>query len=136
MSYENPWVYKAKIFDSDEIGDNYGFVYLITNTKTGKLYIGKKFFYSMKTKQVNKKKKRFKIESDWKNYYGSNEELKKDVEQLGKDKFLRQILHVCKTKGTCNYYEAKEQFERNVLTEDNYYNNWIQCKVQRTHIKH
>jgi len=90
----------------------------------------------MKTKQVNKKKKRFKIESDWKNYYGSNEELKKDVEQLGKDKFLRQILYLCKSKGTCNYYEAKEQFERNVLISENYYNNWIQCKIQRTHIKH
>lgn len=78
MSYENPWIYRAKIFESDEIDDNYGFVYLITNTTNGKLYVGKKFFYSMKTKQVNKKKKRFKIESDWKNYYGSNEELKKE----------------------------------------------------------
>lgn len=136
LTYKNPWVYKAKIFDSDDIGDNYGFVYIITCNTTGKLYIGKKFFYSMKTKQVNKKKKRYKVESDWKEYYGSNEELKKDVERLGKENFLRQIIHVCKTKGTCNYYEAKEQFERDVLLNENYYNSWIQVKVQKSHIKH
>ena len=30
MSYENPWTYNGNLFDSGDIGDNYGFIYRIT----------------------------------------------------------------------------------------------------------
>ena len=116
------------------IGDNYGFVYIITNTSNNKKYIGKKFFYSTKTKQVNKKRKRIKVSSDWKTYYGSNAELQNDVKLLGEEVFTREIIHLCKSKGVCGYLEAKEQFIRNVLETDDYYNTWIMVRVRQSHI--
>ena len=128
------WTYKNKEFNDP--GDNYGFVYIITNTTNDKKYIGKKFFWSIKRKTVNKKKRRIKVESDWKNYWSSSEEVKKDVKELGKDKFTREIIHLCKSKGVANYLEAKEQFLRTVLEDDEkWYNGIINCRVNKTHIK-
>lgn len=113
----------------------YGYVYLITNTITGRKYIGKKLFWFRKTKVVKGKKKRLKVESDWRDYWSSSEEVKKDVDALGADKFIREILHICPNKGSCNYLEAREQMDRRVLETDSYYNGQIQCRVHRTHIK-
>ena len=129
------WVYNKEIFTEDNIGDNYGFVYIITNLSNNKKYIGKKFFYSSKTKQVKGKKKKVKVFSDWENYYGSNSELKNDVETLGKELFSREIIHLCKSKGAAGYLEAKEQFNRNVLESDDYYNTWIMVRVRKSHLK-
>ena len=129
------WQYNKQDFTEDLIGDNYGFVYQITNLTNGKKYIGKKLFYFSKTKQVKGKKKRYKAPSDWKTYYGSNDKLNKDVESLGADMFLREILHLCQSKGECGYLEAKEQFVRGVIESDDYYNTWIMCRVRDTHIK-
>ena len=129
------WKYKSKTFTEDMIGDNYGFVYIITNLATNKKYIGKKFFYSSKTKQVKGKKKKFKVFSDWESYYGSNGELQNDVNELGKQCFTREIIHLCKSKGVCGYLEAKEQFIRNVLETDDYYNTWIMVRVRQSHLK-
>ena len=113
----------------------YGYVYLITNTITGRKYIGKKLCWFRKTKVVKGKKKRLKVESDWRDYWSSSEEVKKDVDALGADKFIREILHICPNKGSCNYLEAREQMDRRVLETENYYNGQIQCRVHRTHIK-
>lgn len=113
----------------------YGFVYLITCLKTGKLYVGKKLFWSQKTKTVKGKKKRTKVESDWKDYYGSNKVLAEEVQTNGVENYKREILHLCKTKGECNYLEAYEQFTRKCLIGDSYYNEWIMVKVHRSHIK-
>jgi len=113
----------------------YGYVYLITNTVTGRKYIGKKLFWFRRTKQVKGKKKRIKVESDWRDYWSSSDEVKKDVETFGPDKFIREILHICPNKGSCNYLEAREQMDRRVLETDGYYNGQIQCRVHRTHIK-
>jgi hypothetical protein len=129
------WVYKDSDFTEDMIGDSYGFVYCITNQTNGKNYIGKKFFYSMRTKQIKGKKKKYKANSDWQTYYGSNDILKQDVLSLGKDNFFREILHLCRSKGECGYLEAKEQFIRCVMETDNYYNNWIMCRIRKSHIK-
>ena len=129
------WIFEQKEFTEDLIADNYGFVYRITNNFTGKMYIGKKFFYSSKTKQVKGKKKRIKVSSDWQTYYGSNEELKKDVIIHGQEAFVREILHLCKSKGECGYLEAKEQFVNGVLESDDYYNTWIMVRVRKSHIK-
>ena len=115
---------------------SYGFVYRITNTESGREYIGKKLFYSMKQRQVKGKKKKFKAESDWQDYYGSNDEILKDIELIGKDKFTRNILKMCKNKGECSYYEAKYQYEFDVLLNPTkYYNSWIMCKVHRKHLQ-
>jgi hypothetical protein len=129
------WKYNGKDFTEDLVGNNYGFVYQITNLTNGRKYIGKKFFYSAKTKQVKGKKKKYKASSNWQTYYGSSDNLTKDVLQLGHENFNREILHLCLTKGECGYLEAKEQFRNNVLENDNYYNSWIMVRVRKDHIK-
>ena len=129
------WQYDSKDFTEDLIDDNYGFVYQITNLTNGKKYIGKKFFYSAKIKQVKGKKKRYKASSNWQTYYGSSDILQKDVLQYGHENFVREILHLCKSKGVCGYLEAKEQFVRGVMESDDYYNTWIMVRVRKSHIK-
>ena len=123
--------------------DCVGFVYLITNLETGRKYIGKKLakfakttYKVVKLKNGTKKKKKIKskIDSDWQTYYGSNEELNKDVAQLGTDKFTREILYYCKSKAECSYIEAREQFTRKVLESTDYYNGHIQVRVHGSHI--
>jgi hypothetical protein len=129
------WKYQDKDFTEDLIGDNYGFVYQITNLTNGRKYIGKKFFYSAKTKQVKGKRKKIKVSSDWQTYYGSSAEVSKDVLELGHECFRREILHLCRSKGECGYLEAKEQFIRGALETDEYYNTWIMVRVRKSHIK-
>lgn len=131
------WLYEGKEYEPEELDPKktYGFVYLIENLETGKKYIGKKLLFASKTRQVNKKKKRYKAESDWKTYYGSSESLLEDVAKFGKDRFSRTILHLCSTKAECSYHEAREQFERGVLLSDEYYNLWISVRVRKAHLK-
>ena len=128
------WLYNGEPYL--EPGEYYGFVYIITNKIDGRKYIGKKFFWSIKRKQVNKVRKRYKAESDWKTYWSSSDELQADVERFGKENFTREIIHLCKNKGTTNYLEAKEQFTRSVLeNKELWYNTWISVKVNRSHVK-
>ena len=115
MSYENPWLYLERVFDSDDVGDNFGFVYLITNKSNQRQYIGRKYFWSFR--KPPGKKRKVKQESDWKKYYGSCPELKEDVKKYGKEFFSREILSLHKTKGTCNFEETKQLFLNNVLSE-------------------
>jgi hypothetical protein len=112
------------------------FVYLITNKLTGRMYIGLKQTTFAKTRQVKGKKKRIRVESDWRDYWSSSEELKKDVKQFGPENFTREILHWCTLKSHANYLEAREQIDRRVLENPKlYYNGIINCRVSRNHIK-
>jgi hypothetical protein len=135
MEYENPWTFEG-VSVTDEMVEGYvAFVYLITNLETRRMYIGKKRLQFTKTRSVKKKKKRFKVPSDWKEYYGSNKELQSDVDTLGPHRFKREILRLCKTLGESTYYEAEEQFTRKVLLRpEKYYNEWIMCKIRRSHL--
>jgi len=121
-----------------------GFVYLITNTLTGRKYIGKKLakfskttYKTVKLKNGTKKKKkiRSKIDSDWRDYYGSSPALTADVTALGTANFTREILFYCNSKAECSYIEAREQFSRRVLESNDYYNGHIQVRVHGSHIK-
>jgi hypothetical protein len=116
--------------------DVVGFVYRITNLNTGREYIGKKLFTAARTKVVKGKRKKLRVESDWREYYGSNKELLHDVATHGHDAFKREILRLCKTKGQCSYFEAKLQFEHGVLENpDKFYNTWIMCRIHQKHLK-
>lgn len=120
-----------------------GFVYIITNLISGRKYIGKKLakfskttYKTVKLKNGTKKKKKIrgKIDSDWRDYYGSSPELSKDVAELGKENFSREILFYCASKAECSYVEAREQFSRKVLESKDYYNGHIQVRVHGSHI--
>ena len=113
--YTNPWIYKGGIFNSDDIGDNYGFVYRITNTTSSKSYIGRKYFVQKRKPKGGKR--RVTSESNWKQYYGSSDELKQDIRRDGKNTFKREILSLHKTLGKVNYEETKQLFLHNVLAE-------------------
>ena len=113
--YTNPWIYKGGVFNSDDIGDNYGFVYRITNTSNSKSYIGRKYFVQKRKPKGGKRK--VTSESDWKRYYGSSDELKQDIKTLGRDSFKREILSLHTTLGKVNYEETKQLFLHNVLAE-------------------
>jgi hypothetical protein len=124
--------------------DIVGFVYLITNVTTGKMYVGKKLakfakttYKVVKLKNGTKKRKKIKtkIDSDWQQYYGSSPNLTEDINQIGTGNFKREILYYCKSKAECSYIEAREQFSRRVLESDDYYNGHIQVRVHGSHIK-
>ena len=140
MLHSCMWHYNNLPFEpsDDELSDYVGFVYCITELDTGKKYIGKKFFWSTRKLPPLKGQKRrrtVKKQSDWMKYYGSSEELKLLVETKGGDAYHREILRLCKTKGECSYYEAKEQFDRDVLFSDQYYNEFIGCKIHSKHVR-
>ena len=130
------WTYKGN--EVTEIPDEYeGFVYIITNLTDDRKYIGKKLAKFKTTKpplKGKKNKRRGYKESDWKDYWGSSDKLLADVEKLGKDKFTREILYFCKSRGEMSYLEAREQFSRRVLETDEYYNGIINVRVGGSNI--
>jgi hypothetical protein len=137
------WYYNGQPI-SELPEDCAGFVYLITNTTNGKMYVGKKLakfakttYKVVKLKNGTKKRKkiRSKINSDWQQYYGSSPNLTEDINILGNSNFKREILYYCKSKSECSYIEAREQFSRRVLESDDYYNGHIQVRVHGSHIK-
>ena len=131
------WLYNEQIFN--ETPEEYqGFVYLITEIDTGKKYIGKKNFWKPKTLPITKTRKRrvkTSVESDWRTYYGSSVTVQNLIEEKGNNNFSKEILRLCKTKGEMSYFEAKEQFDRNVLFSEEYYNEFIGCKIHAKHVK-
>lgn len=130
------WYYDDQVFE--ETPEEYqGFVYEITELDTGKKYIGKKNFWKPKTlpkTKTRKRRVRTRTESDWRLYYGSSEQVKQLLVEKGPDNFKRVILKLCKTKGEMSYYEAKLQFQFDVLFSDEYYNEFISCKIHSKHL--
>ena len=135
LDYENPWILGGSPFLSEDINDLYGFVYLITNVRSGKKYIGRKYFWQKRKPKGGKR--RVTSESDWKRYYGSCPELKDDIKEFGKENFSRTILSVHETPGRTNYEETRQLFLHDVLTKalDNgdpaYYNSNILGRYYR-----
>jgi hypothetical protein len=131
------WIYKNEPVEQLP-KECVGFVYIITNTVSGRMYVGKKLArfkttrYKMHTQKNGKKirkKIRGAVASDWQEYYGSSDQLNRDVALLGRDRFQREILYYCRSKAECNYIEAREQFARKVLESDQYYNGHIRVRV-------
>lgn len=142
------WHYQDKELELSDIPESaIGFVYLIEHNITGKKYIGKKGLFvnkiSVKTILIKsgpnkgaKKKKKTKtpVYSDWQTYYGSSDFLKAEIAEQGLDNYSRTILQFCSTKSEMSYRETKEQFVRDVLLSDEYYNSWITCKIHKAHV--
>lgn len=136
------WLYQSQVVESLP-EECVGFVYQITNNLSGRKYIGKKLAKFSKTtyktvKQKNgikkKKKVRSKVDSDWRDYYGSSDNLTADITLLGTENFSREILYYCTSKAQCSYIEAREQFSRKVLESLDYYNGHISVRVHGSHI--
>lgn len=130
------WTYNGELLTEEFLDDYMGFVYIIHNLENDRSYIGKKLFKKRRSRKVKGKHKRTVTvtESDWRDYFGSNKELLEDVKRLGPEKFKREILHLCKSKGMCNYLELKEQILRGVLESDRYYNSWIFVRIHKKHV--
>ena len=138
MAYDYPWTYLGKPFESEDINTYYGFIYRITNTVNGHDYVGRKYFTTIKKRpplKGKKNKRRETIETDWKEYWGSSPRLLADIEQLGKDKFTREIIHLCNSRGETNYMEAYYQFTEGVLLREDNYNGIIQIKLGKNSVK-
>ena len=132
------WYKDGEIFTEADIGDNIGFIYEITNLLDGRKYIGKKLFRFSRKKpplKGQKRKRKEIIQSDWDSYYSSSKTLQEDVSKLGPENFHREILRLCKTKPEMSYYEIKEQIDREVLFDDQYYNGFIGCRINGKHLK-
>ena len=127
------WYYNDTLYEYD--GVSFGFVYLIENLSTGRKYIGRKYFTQAGYRTVKGKRKKIRKESDWQDYYGSNETLKREVAEIGADNFRRTILHLCKSKSECSYFELREQIDNRVLESDAWYNDWITAKIRKDHLK-
>lgn len=112
--------------------DAYGFVYCITNLVSGRMYVGKKQMFTLKKRAPLKGKKRKRIEvaeTDWKSYTSSSVELNDDIKTLGIENFKFEILQFCNSKSALAYYEAKTQFDREVLLREEYYNGIINLRI-------
>ena len=129
------WLYDGSIIEESRLEDYIGFVYVITNETNGRRYLGKKLLKFKRTKKVKGKKKKLLVDSDWRDYWGSNKVLIEEVKTLGPEKFKREILRLCKARGEMNYFEAKYQFDSSVLESDLWYNEWIMVKVHMSHLK-
>lgn len=142
MTYINKW--KHNEIDIDTPPEKaIGFVYCITNLLDGRQYIGKKKLTNTKTsiktvtlKNGTKKKKKIKseIDSDWRDYYGSNTELQQDVEKHGVENFERKILRFCTTLGEMSYWETYEIFINHAVPSTKYYNTWVSVRVRSNHL--
>lgn len=124
------WTYQNN--QSFEMPDNaLGYIYCITNKLDNKIYIGRKLLVSNRKKTLTKKekllpenkRKKFKREikeTDWKNYWGSSDELKRDIEQHGQENFSREILMFCSTLTDISFYETYFQIKYDVLFCNSY----------------
>ncbi len=114
--------------------DAFGFIYEITNLTNNKKYIGKKQIKKRIKRNPLKGKKRNRIdyvESDWKTYTGSSDSLNNDILTLGMHSFKFKILKFYKNKFELAYYEAKMQFDQDVLIKEGYYNGIINVRLPR-----
>ena len=112
----------------------YGFIYQITNTTNDRKYIGKKQSITILKRpplKGRKNKRHVVKETDWKIYTGSSDKLNEDIQKLGKGKFKFEILRFCQSKSELAYYEAKMQFDHDVLLKEEYYNGMINLRLSK-----
>ena len=132
MSHK-PWIHNGSPLAEPPDGA-VGFVYLITNSSTGRKYVGKKSFTTQKIRTKAGKRKKVRVESDWKTYIGSCDTLKEEAGIIGVEYFEREILHICYSKAEMTYLELAEQVKREVLLSNDYYNGWLSARVSQANL--
>ena len=128
------WTYKGQPITVEETVNYYGFVYIIHNHSNGRSYIGRKYFTKASYKTVKGKRKKIRKASDWETYWGSNKVLIADIQAIGEHNFTREVLYLCKNRSECSYYETYEIFTRGALITENYYNEWVACKISKKNV--
>lgn len=131
------WLYDGQLIEDISQLENspFGFVYIITQKSTGKKYIGRKLLTKSSRKTIKGKKKKIRVESDWKTYWGSSPALLKAIEKHGLKDFEREIVKLCYTKSECSYWETKLIFETDAIISEDYFNDWVSCKISGKHLK-
>jgi hypothetical protein len=131
------WQYQGVDF-TEQNGDYFGFIYRITNTQTGRIYIGRKLFTKarIQAKTKTKKRKKLRVSNDWQNYWGSSAELLADVALLGEENFTREIIRLTTKRGETNYYEALEILTSGALLSEKFYNKWVSLKLHKSSLAH
>lgn len=138
------WTYKNEIMTAEKIDELYstnkklhGFVYMITEKSSGKIYIGQKKFWTTKVRSVNKKKKKVKVQSDWEKYFSSSNYIIDEVAKGNHENFERKIIALCISDGQMNYIEVKLQMDLRVLErQDLFLNAYIGSRIATSHTKH
>lgn len=131
------WTHEGQNLNIETLDNYKAFVYIITNILTNKKYIGKKKLHFTTHKRLKGRKNRIRVvkESDWKEYYGSSEEVAKDIVKHGKENFSREIIHLCKTPAEASYWELYEQMTRHVLFKPaEFYNSYVGARIHRKHV--
>lgn len=130
------WTYQGNPFNEQPDPKYVGFVYLITELDTGRMYVGKKLFWKKVPRKINGRRRKITVPSDWELYYGSSASLQANLSIKGEDNYKREILYLCTSRGEMSYFETKEQFERNVLLDEEYFNEFIGCRINSKSVKH
>ena len=139
------WKYKDKVInciDDMPVG-TVGFIYEVEHIPSGKKYLGKKVIYFETNVKIGKReiaklkeerkaagiggrpaaKRKVIKESDWKDYYGSSEKIKKLVKNGKPSDFDKTIIQFVNSKKLLTYYETKYLFMHNVLEAEGVYIN-------------
>lgn len=103
--------------------DAFGFVYLIVNTQTKMMYIGKKMFKG--AGKLNKGK-----ESNWRTYTSSSRDINCLIEEYGMDVFEFYVLEQYYTRGGLSWAETWSQCHVEVPTNNHIWYNRFIDKVQ------
>ena len=127
------WTYQGDTLVSIEAvpKNAIGFIYLITQVSTGKKYIGRKLLTKAATKTVNGKKKKLRVESDWKDYWSSSPKIKQWIDENGYDDFRREVLLFVESKSQLMYAEEAALYHVDALLRDDFLNDNIRSKVMR-----
>ena len=146
------WIFADKLVTVDDIPENaHGFIYRIVHIPTGRFYIGKKSLTSSRTKKIGKRelvkikeerkangisgrlpsKRVVKSDSDWMDYFSSNEWIKGEVKAGKSEEFSREILQFCHSKKNLSYWETWWQFHYDVLNNENSLNDNVGGRYYR-----
>jgi hypothetical protein len=146
------WIFADKLVTVDDIPENaHGFIYRIVHIPTGRFYIGKKSLTSSRTKKIGKRelvkikeerkangvsgrlpsKRVVKSDSDWLDYFSSNDWIKGEVKAGKREEFSREILQFCHSKKNLSYWETWWQFHYDVLNNENSLNDNVGGRYYR-----